>query len=125
MLKLARDVTGNKSFYHHMSNKRTNNENVGQLLNRSGDLQTVDAHKALTSLAKSCGPLYLQSSRRKETTSTGRRLSQGSPKKFQLTEVPGEPDGICRKMLRDCIMTLRGHSLMFQKLCRSGEVSNN
>ena len=119
MLKLARDVMGNKkSFYHHMSNKRINNKNVCQLLNRSGDLLTVDTDTALTSPARSCGPLYLQSSRRIETTSTGRGLSQGSLKKSQLIEVAGEPDGICRKMLRDCLMILRGRSLIFQKLWR-------
>lgn len=117
VLKLARDVTGNKkSFYYHMSNKRINNESVHQLLNKSGDLLTVDADKALNSPARSCGPLYLQSSRRKGTTSTGKGLGQGSLKKSQLIEVPGEQDGFCRKVLRDCLMTLSGRSLIFQKL---------
>jgi len=36
-----------KSFYHHISNKRINNENVHHLLNRSGDLLTVDADNRL------------------------------------------------------------------------------
>lgn len=49
VLKLARDIMGNKkSFYHHISNKGINNENVQQqLLNRSGHLLPVDADKAL------------------------------------------------------------------------------
>lgn len=54
VLKLARDVMGNKkSFYYYMSNKRINNESVHQLLNKSGDLLTVDADKALNSPARS------------------------------------------------------------------------
>lgn len=114
-----------KSFYHHMNNKTINNEKVHQLLNKSGDSLTADADKALTSPVRSCSPLYLRSSRRRETTSTGRVLSQGSLKKSQLTEAPGELDGIFRKMLRDCLMTLQGHSLIFQKLWISGKVSSD
>lgn len=44
---------GNKnSFYHHLSNKRIINENVHQLLNRSGDLLTMDLDKALDFTSK-------------------------------------------------------------------------
>lgn len=34
----------------------------------------------------------------------------------------GGADGICRKMLRHCLMTLQGHSHIFQKFWRSCEV---
>lgn len=44
---------GNKnSFYHHLSNKRIINENVHQLLNRSGYLLTMDLDKALDFTSK-------------------------------------------------------------------------
>lgn len=51
-------------------------------------------------------------------------LSQRSLKKPQILQVLGKTDGICRKMLRDCLMKLKGYSLLFQKVWRSGKVSN-
>lgn len=117
-----------KSFYHHLSNKRINNETVRQLLNRSGDLLTMDADKALD-LSDLAGPLNPRCSRRRESTSTGRGLNQGFLKKSQLIELPGRPDGIFKKMPRDCLMTmaewLQGHSLILLKLWRLEEVLNN
>lgn len=44
--------------------------------------------------------------------------------KYQLLQVLGKTDGICRKMLRDCLMKLKGYSLIFQKVWRSGKASN-
>ena len=46
-MKLAKDAMGNKkSFYYHKSNRRINNDKVGLLLNRAGNLVTEDKKEA-------------------------------------------------------------------------------
>ena len=46
-LKLVMDINGNKnSFYHYISIKSLNKENMGYLLNGDCDLETVNLGKA-------------------------------------------------------------------------------
>ena len=56
-LKVERDIKGNKaSFCHCMSSKRVNRENVGLLLNRTGDSVTTDTDKKCSDTLKSPEP---------------------------------------------------------------------
>ncbi|KAK4829437.1 hypothetical protein QYF61_004312 [Mycteria americana] len=96
-LKLAKDVKSNKkSFYHYISSRRLNKENMGLLLNGVGYLVTVDTEKADVPSAFFASAFTYKGSRRRTTSNKVRDdLLEFNPSK------PMEPDRLHPIVLRE------------------------